>query len=622
MSTETNHTQIETIEYQYPDLGSVKIKLQNESAEIYRFFKEGWFIKAGKGMGIEHFERLYQLGALRAVYKTAHHSRWEYMVLQMYLIQELKTASAFGLSTSIPLITRRHKVSSLEELLKSWVLLNNYGHLLDTFEAERVWLELILEESELYKAFISCMLDGISTKLAEEILKEEAIYRFHHLVALALLGRLSKKKGKSRRPFDLWIEMIKALLKRDAREGSKLDRALNIFHVLRRVSYVLLDINRSALFLRIDSNNLLRNILKNPDDLLYNPESDVNKTLEDIERLLFSEIYASEQACTFKHHYIKGQKEEFYKSVSKIGIDVYCKDYKAFAGRLQGAKVDNFGKYEPNPKTEHICRLNLLPNFVFERTDCHFHTEQQKLHTEANIPVGFLITPTPYTRGGSIVDIFAAKNLDVRELSTLYHTLTKYVVDCYEGWVNDTGSLNFVLGRPLQELFSHILATFIDNDLIVRFPRGTSTGDSYVDILTNKINRGKWTRHFLHFLEAKTLAPDRTWELTALLQLLKRQKGELLLLAVSNLHLYNLDGTRKVEWDGAFFNIEKNNITLYILEAKRNVSRRSKECSTALLKSLDKAGIRPKQGKFMAIQCKGYAYTKIALRDITIPTLL
>jgi len=621
MGKETQNTQVETIKYAFPDLGPVEITLQAESAEIYRFFKESWFIKAGKGMGIEHFERLDQLGALRAVYKTAHHSRWEYMVLQMYLIQKLKTNFAFGLSTSIPLITIRHKVTSLEELLKSWVLLNNYGHLLDTFEAERVWLELILEEPELYRAFISCLSDDTSTKLTQEILKEESIYHFHHLIALALLGRLSKKKGKSRRPFDLWIEMIKALLKRDVKEGSKLDRALNIFHILRRVSYVLLDINRSTLFLRIDSNNLLRNILKNPDGLLYNPESDVNKTLEDIERLLFSEMYASEQACTFKYHYIKGQKQEFYKIVSKNRIGVYCKDYKAFAGRLQGAKVNNFGKYEPDQTTKHICRLNLLPNFVFERTDCHFHTEHKKLHTEANIPVDFLITPTPYTKGGSIIDVFAAKNLDVCELSTLYHTLTKYVVECYEGWVSDTGSLNFVMSGPLQELFSRILATFIDSDLSLRFPKGTSTGDSNVDIITSKMNKGKWIRHFSQPIKAKTLALDRTWELTALLQLLQRQKGELLLIAVSNLHLYNPDGSRKVEWDGAFFNIEKDNITLYILEAKRNVSRRSKECSSALLTSIAKAGIRRKQGEFKAIPCKGYAYTKITLEDVVLESL-
>lgn len=621
MSTEVKHTQVEIIEYEYPDLGRVEITLQAESAEIYRFFKEGWFIKARKGMGIEHFERLDQLGALRAVYKTAHHSRWEYMVLQMYLIQQLKAASAFGFSTSIPL-TRHHRVSSLEELLKSWVLLNNFGHLLDTFEAERVWLELILEEPELYKAFISCMPDGISTKLAEEILKEEAMYRFHHSVALALLGRLSKKKGKSKRPFDLWIEMIKALLRKDAEEGSKLGRGLSIFNVLRRVSYVLLDINRSALFLRIDSNNLLRNISKKPDDLLYNPESDVNKTLENIERLLFSEIYASEQACTFKHHYIKGQKEEFYKSVSKIGIGVYCKDYKAFAGRLQGAKVDNFGKYEPNPKTKHICRLNLLPSSWFERSVCRFYTEQKKLHSKANDNIEFLVTPTSYLEAGSIVDVFATSKLNAQELSALYYTLAEYVIECYSEWAPDEELPGYAMSDPLQELFSQILAAFIDGKLRLRFPMGVSPRDYHVDIIPNKPSRANWTRSFLYDIGEAKLAPAREWELRALLQLLRRQKGELFLTAISNIHLYNPDGTREVEWDGVFFNIKKDDIILYIVEAKRNESKKSQKCSNALLESIHKAGIRRKQGNFSTVRYKGYAYTKIALTDITLPTLL
>ncbi|GAH55199.1 unnamed protein product, partial [marine sediment metagenome] len=251
MSTETKHIQIETIEYQYPDLGSVEIKLQNESAEIYKFIKK-------QTEGVEFFERLDQLGALRFVHKSAHHSRWEYMVLQMHLIQQLKENSAFGFSTSVPL-TKRHTVSSFEELLKSWVLLNNYGHLLDTFEAERVWLELILSESKLYEALIGCMPDPLCQKFAARILREEDLYHFHHLIALALLGRRSGKKSKSGLPFDLWIEMIKTLL-RDTmatskpREGSKLQRALSVFYTLRRASHVLLDINRSTLCVRCRSN--------------------------------------------------------------------------------------------------------------------------------------------------------------------------------------------------------------------------------------------------------------------------------------------------------------------------------------------------------------------------------
>jgi hypothetical protein len=102
-------SQLEVITYEYPDLGHVEVVLQDESADIFRF------LKSESRTGIEYFERLDQLGALRAVHKTAHHSRWEYMVLQMYLVQGLKSSGAFGLSTSVKL-TKLITVSSVEEL--------------------------------------------------------------------------------------------------------------------------------------------------------------------------------------------------------------------------------------------------------------------------------------------------------------------------------------------------------------------------------------------------------------------------------------------------------------------------------------------------------------------------
>jgi len=621
MVTEAEYKKVETIEYEYPDLGPVLIQLQKESAEIYRFI-----LKSEKG-GAEYFERLDQLGALRAVHKSAHHSRWEHMVFQMYLTQQLKSNSAFGFSTSVR-ITKTHFVSSLEELLKSWVLLNNYGHLLDTFEAERVWLELILEKPELSSVLVSAMPDELSKRLATRILREEDVYNFHHLITLALLGRLNEKRASSKTPFDLWIEMTKALLKGatgiyEPQEGSKLDRALNVYHTIRRISYVLLDINSTSLFLRIDSNNLLRNILKNPDIVLYDPESDITKTLESLESLLFPEVYASQQACTFKYHYIQGQKRNFAKIVSRNGINIFCKNHKIFATQLHQSKINNFGKYNPDVKIKHLCRLNLLPLFPFERSTCHFHTEQKNLRSQAGIRnVEFLVTPTAYSQAGSILDVFARAKLDAQELSALYYALTRYVTECYKEWAPDVELPGYAMSNPLQELFSQILSAFIDTKLRLRFPMGVSPRDYHVDIITNETNKANWSRDFLYDIREARLAPARDWELKALQKLLRREKGKLFLIAISNIHLYNPDGTREIEWDGAFFNIEQGNITLYVLEAKRNVSRRSKECSTALVKSLDKAGIRPKQGKCTVIPCEGYAYTKIALRDIALPTLL
>lgn len=608
-----HNTQVETIGYAYPDLGYVEINLRKESADIYKFIRK-------EGGGIEYFETLDQLGALRAVHKSAHHSRWEYMMLQMHLIQQLKANSAFGFSTSIDL-TSQHSVSSLEELLKSWVLLNNFGHLLDTFEAERVWLELILENPNLYQVLISCMYDQRCRDLAENICKEEDLYHFHHLIALSLLGRLSQKRSKSEALIDLSIEMLKALLSDmietlKPEEGSKLGRALSVFYTLRRVSYVLLDINRSTLFLRIDSNNLLRNILEKPDAILYDPESEVNKTLEDMERLLFSEVYASQQACIFKYHYIAGQKRNFAKIVSKNGIGIFCKNHKIFATQLHQAKINNFGKYKPNVKKRHLCRLNLLPSFPFERSVCHFYTEQKKLHSKVNMNVDFLITATHYSEAGSIIDTFVTGKLDAQGLSAIYYALGEYIIECYDEWSVDEEPFGYAISTPLQELFSQILQAFTDSTLKIRFPAGASPSDYHVDVIKSNKNRARWARSFSHDIEEAKLSPARDWELRALLQLLRRRKGGLFLVAVSNIHLYNPDGTRKVEWDGAFLELEKDNITLYILEAKKGESRRSRKCSLALLDSTNKAGIRPKQGKFAAVPCKGYAYTKIALQDI------
>ncbi|MFH0847517.1 MAG: hypothetical protein V1894_05660, partial [Chloroflexota bacterium] len=237
------------------------------------------------------------------------------MVLQMYLVEELGRKKVFGLSTSIPL-TKQTVISSIEELIKSWVLLNNYGHLYDTLEAERVWLDLALTDGKLHDVFMGCMPDKQCQQYARNILEKEDLFRFHHLISLALIKRLYRKNHKENEEFSKWVEMVKALL-RDTlpstkpREGSKLERALGIFNTIRRVSYVLLDINRSTLFVRIDSNNLLRTLMQQPESVLYDPESEFNKTIDDMGRLLFSEVYSSEKACKFKYQYIMGQKKKY-----------------------------------------------------------------------------------------------------------------------------------------------------------------------------------------------------------------------------------------------------------------------------------------------------------------------
>jgi hypothetical protein len=86
------------LDYSYPEFGLVSVPFYEESKQIVQFLAQV------ESDGLRHYERLDHLGRIRDAHKSAHHSRWEYMLLQMYLVHELKEAkSSFGLGGGIRL---------------------------------------------------------------------------------------------------------------------------------------------------------------------------------------------------------------------------------------------------------------------------------------------------------------------------------------------------------------------------------------------------------------------------------------------------------------------------------------------------------------------------------------
>jgi hypothetical protein len=401
---------------------------------------------------------------------------------------------------------------------------------------------------------------------------------------------------------------------REPKPGTKIERALTVYSAIRRASYVLLDMNRTTLFLRIDANNLVKNILGHADKYLYDPENDVSRTLQDMEKLLFSEVYANARSCAFKHQYIREQKDRFRNIVKRTGMNLYCRNYKTLTTQLNQAKISTFGKYRVSQLIRHVGRLNLLPDSLFERTECRFYSEQRKLHTDCDANLEFFVTPTPYPESGSIIDVFAKGPLSAIDLSSLCYTLYRYVSECYEGW--DEPLSSYAARNPLRELFTQILRLYISYEIAVRFAEGTSPRDYHVDALSRGPARSSWITHFRSDIREADLSRDRKWELSALVQLLSRQRGGMFLVAISNIHLYSPDGTRIAEWDGAFFDLQKEGIVLYIVEAKRGESRRSNKAKGSLLDSLKKLGLERNQRSISVVKCQGYAYAKIGLKDV------
>ncbi len=73
----------QNLEYHVPQLGKISIKLYPFATETYNLLDHYGHI--------DRMRKIDQLGVIRSVYEGAHHSRWEYVMVQLSLIHQLSS---------------------------------------------------------------------------------------------------------------------------------------------------------------------------------------------------------------------------------------------------------------------------------------------------------------------------------------------------------------------------------------------------------------------------------------------------------------------------------------------------------------------------------------------------
>jgi len=609
-----------TLSYSFPDLGKVDVTLNDESDAVCSLL-------CALGAESEDFERLDQLGALRTVRKASHHSRWEYMMLQLHLIEQLSKQSALGFRTSVNLPSR-HEVSSVSELMKSWVFLNNYGHLKDTLEAERLWLSLILDADEIRAALLGCLTDAQSRELSEAILDSEDLFGFHLAVALVLLdvnGRNSRHATRTIQ-IEMATEMVHVLMshrtgKSSPKEGSTLDRALRAYDAISQLAYVLLDINATPLFLRVHSGNMVRTLLSSPDLVLFDTDSEFRRTVDEIDHLLFREVYADVDASKMKFRYVVQLRQVIDDLIVHESLTSTYADGPYLATRLNEARQQSIGRVSSVDDASHLARVTLLGSFPFERnSDCRYHSEQKNLEESVGGGARFLVTPTPYDKAASIVDVFVEGREDTVVVSRVMRVLVDYVLACHRGDEDDDNPLVWGMMQSLQELLVAILRLVVSPSLSMRFVSGTSPFEYHVDLVSSRASKRRVVSEIeSSFGSDGELSPERKWELEATLGLIRRRLLFPSLVAGSNIVLYDSRGVTKAEFDGVVVGLaDPDNLTLTFVEAKTSpVTRRSRTCSDQLVGELGRAGVVVHKA-VKPTRCKGYAYCTLHLSNVVV----
>jgi hypothetical protein len=292
------------IEYQVPRLGILRARLYSTAKKAYDILAQGG-----------HIERMRvnpQLGVIRGVWEGAHHTRWEYVVTQLFLIDRLSNEGPqwTGLSNDTPRVGGE-RVSGAD-ILQTWVLVLNAGHLLGTFASERGLLKVLIGDRELRRVFKSGLpRDQKILDFFDTVLVNEDIYRLHELLAYFYLYRLRRLRNTD---IDLLKEVLK-LYRFEPRQGAERRRKLrSLFVRVRQIAYLFLDSSYSPVPILFDLGSVLFDFQDYLEELFSYNGGALSKSLGSLERLLVDTLYLSAKSM-----YALGRHSDYVEAIISKG---------------------------------------------------------------------------------------------------------------------------------------------------------------------------------------------------------------------------------------------------------------------------------------------------------------
>lgn len=207
-----------------PTLGKVHVELFEPAASIYKVCRD---------REIKRLRGLLQLGQLSHIHSGAHHTRWDYIMLKLYLLRVFKeNCPGAGLSSEVPSLG----LTSGCQALQAYILLRNFGHLEGCFETERLVLEACITSAHARKMLLGLVPDRFKS-WAKELIETESLFRFYQLLAVIFVAHGPEFRNSPELQAQSSELLYKFLVKPDNRIQVLKDRHREI----RTLAYLALD---------------------------------------------------------------------------------------------------------------------------------------------------------------------------------------------------------------------------------------------------------------------------------------------------------------------------------------------------------------------------------------------
>lgn len=573
------------LQYNIPQLGIVNTKIFGPyAAECFNFLDKYGFI--------EKLKKTNQLGVIKNTLKGTHHPRWEYVVLQIYLIEQLKnTDYNSGISSNFKLhLNNSVEVLSGAELLQIWVLLLNSGHLPGTFASERGFLKYIRHNNILFNTF-KRGLPKDSKSLFGEVVTKNKNYKFHCFIMLFLLERHKRYDVvcSNNKLIDVLVKALNIYI--FPSEDKKLRKLKFYFNRIRQLSYLFLDSQYTAFPINFNISQFVFNI---EDHIIefFDPYSPLNKILLSFDNLLTVDLYNSEESIRelsihsdYIFNYLNQFSEKKFRSL-KFLKKLLEEDYLNFEPKIK--------EIDENYKTLHLTfNLERSPvkdavvnklNVDLEDKWGHLIGEGNLLTIQTSSNNNFITITIVFKTGNSYNHILAVSRLTKELINLKDEILNQFnmpLFDFYKWFIDNLflDSFNkiylFILNNSLKN--KNVFFNFDEssNDTQLFCSNNNEIRDFYNE---NEIDDFEDSEKYEYYL-TKFVAEKET----------KRTKS---LICFSSLFLYGKNTPKNEihEFDGSIINFKNEKVFIIFIEAKNQKNRGQQDAKRELSKKISYLG--------------------------------
>lgn len=561
------------IQYIIPSLGEINTQIYKPCASLCYVFLEKYGF-------IEKLKSINQLGVIKNTFNGTQHPRWEYVVLQIYLLNQLKsTEFKSGLGTNIKISINEQEINiSSCELIQIWILLLNSGHLPGTFASERGVLAYLKENKDFFKKFNEGLPKNLRISFKEAITNDN-VYDIHKFIIAFLLKRhrncTIEFQNTGLKIVDILIECLKLYISES--NNKKINQCKFYFSRIRQISYLFLDSHYTVFPITFNISQFVFNLEHHIKEL-FSKNSHFNSTLQSFDNLLTNDLYNSKDSIrelSIHSHYVKNKlSSKKLNTVTSIK-DIFEETLEIFEPLIK--------EFDDSYETLYL-PFNLESYFpldaVFEK---YF---SMNLENELNNLIGkynlLTIQKSSNKKLITITIVFKRNNYYNHLLAI--QKVAKKLISIKHEMIQTNNSIklfsDIIFNTVFKEIFLFILNKSNRNDdKIFKFDEL----EQYPNILSintkkdfgNKQNRNQKNSERYEERLTEKIAKDN----------INRNKA---LITFSSLYWYDKNLKKDVhEIDGAIINFKRNKVELILVEAKNQKDKAIKSAKSQLEKTIN-----------------------------------